>query len=119
MKSKFLTVMLAFCSFFAPVVAQAATGHSATLTWAAPSDATTGTTYSVYRMSGACPSAPGTAFSLLAAGITTTSYTDSTVTVGTWCYYVEQVQNSTNSAPSNLAGGTAAPLAVIIQVTVN
>lgn len=86
-----------------------AAGHSAALSWTAPSDATSGTTYTIYRAAEACPAAPDTNFSLLTSGVTTTSYTDSTVTVGTWCYYVEQVQNSTSSAPSNLAGGTAAP----------
>ena len=104
----FLTNSLAF-----------AAGHSATLSWAAPSDATSGTTYNLYRLAGSCPAAPTTGFTLLSAGITATTYTDSTVTVGSWCYYVTQVQNSTNSAPSNLAGGTAAPLAVFITVTVN
>ena len=94
--------------------------HSTTLNWSAPSDATSSTTYSIYRMSGACPAAPGTAFTLLTSGVTGTTYTDNTITVGTWCYYVEQVQNGTNSAPSNMAGGTAAPNApILISVTVN
>lgn len=119
MKKMFSNVLavLVLCAMSA-LPARAA-GHSAVLTWVAPSDATSGTTYTVYRMSGACPAAPGTAFSLLASGITATTYTDTSITVGTWCYYVEQVQNGTSSNPSNLAGGTAAPLAVTIQVTVN
>jgi len=97
-----------------------ASAHSAALSWSAPSDATSSTTYSIYRMSGACPAAPGTAFTLLTSGVTATAYTDSTVTVGTWCYYVEQVQNSTSSGPSNMSGGTAAPNApILISVTVS
>lgn len=96
-----------------------AAGHQAIITWGLPADATAGTTYSIYRMAGACPAFPGTGFTLLTAGVTALTYTDLTVTVGTWCYYAEQVQNNTNSVPSNLAGGTAAPLAVIITVVVN
>jgi len=114
---RFAFVFVLLFSFLAAPIFAA--GHSALLNWTAPSDATVGTTYSVYRMSGACPATPGTAFTLLASGVTTTTYTDATVTVGTWCYYVEQVQNSTNSVPSNLAGGTAAPFAATITVTVN
>lgn len=94
-------------------------GHSAALNWSAPSDAVSSTTYSIYRSNETCPAAPDTTFTLLTTGVTGTSYTDTSIGVGNWCYYVEQVQNSVSSAPSNMAGGTAAPLApIMIGVTV-
>jgi len=106
-------------TFLVPVRAFAA-GHQAVLNWTASTDAVPSSTYSVFRMAGACPAAPNTSFTLLASGVTGTTYTDTTITVGTWCYYVEQVQNGTNSAPSDLAGGTAAPFAPVLQtVTVS
>jgi hypothetical protein len=114
MKRLICGVLALALTLFVPVQAFAAS-HQAVLNWTASSDAVPSSTYSIFRASGACPAAPGTGFTLLASGVTGTTFTDTTITVGTWCYYVEQVQNGTNSAPSDLAGGTAAPLAPILQ----
>jgi hypothetical protein len=97
-----------------------AQAHSATLSWTAPSDAVSGSTYNVYRASGSCPATvtPGSPWVQLKTGLTTTSYTDSTITVGAWCFYVTQVQASIESAPSTDAGGTAHPNSVVTVTVV-
>lgn len=92
------------------------TGHSIVLTWAAPSDAVSTSTYNVYRLSATCPATP-TGFTSLTTGVTTLTYTDATVTVGSWCYYVTQVQNSIESNPSNMAGTSVKPLAPVLTAT--
>jgi hypothetical protein len=100
-----------------PVSAQ--TAHSATLSWAAPSDAVASSTYNIYRAAGACPlSGLGTlTFSKLnTAPITALTYTDTTVGVGSWCYYGTQVQNGVESVPSNTAGGNVVPNGITIQL---
>jgi hypothetical protein len=111
----FLLVVLALAI---PSFAQ---GHSAVITWPAPSDAVAASTYKVYRASGACPaSAPGTLTwtNLTATPISALTYTDSTITVGAWCYYVTQVQAGIESVPSNPAGGTARPNAISVITVV-
>ena len=114
-----LIVLLALlCAF--PAQAQS---HQAALTWTAPSDAVAGSTYNVYRASGSCPvTAPGTLTwtKLTATSISVLTYTDTTITVGAWCYYVTQVQVGIESNPSTPAGGTARPNAVtVLTITVS
>ena len=109
----FLILALAF-----PSLAQS---HSATISITAPSDATSASGYNVYRASGICPAtAPGTLgwTKLTASPITVLTYTDSTITVGAWCYYVTQVQVGVESSPSNAAGGTAQPNTVTFTVVI-
>jgi len=97
-----------------PVVAQT---HSVALTWTASTDAAANPsiTYAVYRLNGACPavaptSVSGSGFTQInATGITTTTYTDSTVTPGTYCYFATAFINSTQSVPSNDAQGIIQP----------
>ncbi|MBB6143455.1 fibronectin type 3 domain-containing protein [Silvibacterium bohemicum] len=75
-------------------------GGSIALSWSASS--TSGVTYSVYR------GASGTAPALLTSGLSTTTYTDSTVTNGTtYVYYVVAVKGSGLSSQSNWATATA------------
>lgn len=117
---KLLAIIIAIAALVLPVQAQAA--HSAALSWAAPSDAITTTTYNVYRLAGSCPTAPLTL--PLPAGwskltnVSALSYTDSTITVGSWCYMVTQVTNSIESNPSNTAGGQAKPGVVTFSVVI-
>lgn len=101
---------------FASIPAMAAS-HSVALTWTASTDSTTATpgTVNVYRATGACPtSGIGTlSYTALATGQAPAgTYTDSTVTVGTYCYYVTATIGGVASGPSStfLAGiGPAAP----------
>jgi fibronectin type 3 domain-containing protein len=100
-----------------------ATAHSVTLTWTAPSDAISSSTYNEYRLTGACPST-ATGFTQLATANTTTTYVDTAVTAGTeYCYYVTQVQSSDESAPSNTVSATVRPFAptlnspTVVQLT--
>jgi|ERR1700674_2555284 hypothetical protein len=100
----FLLILILFCNV---VHAQA---HSASLTWTASTDS--GVSYNIYRLSGACPSAATTGFAkITAAPLTATTYTDSTVAPGTYCYYATAVLNGAESIPSNLASAVILPAA--------
>jgi hypothetical protein len=109
-----------------PANAQAATGHSAVITWGAPVDVISGETYNVYRAPLACSVAvtgpaviPGPGWTKLnTAPITATTFTDATITTGSWCYYITAVQISVESAPSSPIGGTARPNTVTITTIV-
>lgn len=94
--------------------------HAVALTFTAPPDATSGTTYNAYRATTSCPAtAPATVAAAItagfaklnAAGFAPTSYTDATVAVGPNCYFVTQVQAGIESVPSNTAGVSILPLA--------
>lgn len=113
-----LAIIYAALSLTGPM-ASAQTAHSAAVSWSAPSDAISSSTYNVYRAPGACPaSGLGTLtfVKLNATPITGLSYTDTTITVGSWCFYGTQVQNGVESAPSNTAGGNVSPNAPTITV---
>lgn len=102
-----------FAIFSAALFAQS--NHSATLTW---SDTTNpaGTTYNVYRATGAC--AAGLTFTDIAPGVAVKTYVDSTVTPGVYCYQVTAVLNGVESAPSNQAGAPVPPNAPSLTVVV-
>lgn len=94
--------------------------HSVSLSWTAAADATTATTYHIYRALGACANGvvPTTLTSLsfvqldgANSAISATNYTDSTVGVGAFCYYVTASLNGATSAPSLTAGALVPPLA--------
>jgi hypothetical protein len=110
-----------FCLALLAALPVNAQGHTASLNWTAASDAVAGSTYNVYRAAGSCPAtAPGTLTwtKLTATSISSLSFTDSTITVGAWCYYVTQVQVSIESLPSVPAGGTAQPNTVTFTVVI-
>jgi cellulose 1,4-beta-cellobiosidase len=102
----------------ATVVVKAGT-HSAALSWTAPTtcvdgSACTPTGYNVYRAVVACPASglPAGA-TKIASAITTTTYTDTTITApGSYCYYVTALNAAGESACSNTAGGTLAQPAI-------
>lgn len=98
-----------------------AQGHQVSLTWVLSTDdtatncPTTGNscTQAAYRMSGSCPATQPTAttgFTLLSGTIspTVTSFTDSTLAPGVYCYIVTFTLG-VESAPSNTAGATVRP----------
>lgn len=97
------TLIIACCTL---VYSQAAT-HSATLTW---DDAQVGGTYTLSRATGLCSGNP--TFSKLATGLTVKTYTDSTITIGNYCYEVTVTISGLESSPSNLAPGTLLPVPV-------
>lgn len=94
-----------------------ATGHKASLSWTAPADATSSTTYHVYRAAASCPVGGGVGtlsfvrIDSATLSITSPAYTDVGIGVGPWCYYVTAVTGGQESPPSGTAGGTALPLA--------
>lgn len=92
--------------------------HSVTLTWTAPSDATSSSTMTMFRATGACSGSP--TFSVLASGLAVNKpYVDTTVSVGTYCYTAQHVLNGANSVNSNLASASVSPLpATGLSVTV-
>lgn len=106
--------------FFGVAMAQqlkaTATGHQINLTWTASSDSTTANpgTVAIYRANAVCPtSGIGT---LIYTAVTTTApaggpYNDTTVTAGTWCYYVTATISSATSGPSNTVQAVILPLA--------
>jgi len=116
MKSKILLGLLIL--FFAS--GAQAQAHSTTLTITDPV-ASAARSYNVYRASGACPvtglgSLVFTKLTLTPISVLT--YTDSTITVGTWCYYVTAVESSIESNPSVTAGGTAKPGVVTFSIVI-
>jgi hypothetical protein len=118
MRLKFSIAILAALLFAGAASAQA---HQATLTLKAPSDAVASSIYNVYRAAGSCPATvPGTLTwtKLTATPISVLTYTDSTISVGAWCYYVTQVQSGIESLPSIPAGGTAQPNTVTFTIVV-
>lgn len=126
--SKLLSMVLTFALLFgmsaslaSPVFGQS-TGHNAVLSWSAPSDSTTGTVYNVYRANAVCPvSGVGTlTFTQInTTPVTALTYTDNTIGIGNWCYYVTQVTSSVESAPGNTGGGVAKPKTVTFTVVIN
>jgi hypothetical protein len=99
-----------------------ASGHTVNLSWGASPDAAANPTltYNIYRLAGACPSgAPATVAALTSAGfaaansapITTTSYSDTTIGPGSYCYAATAVLSAAESVPSNLAPAVILPAA--------
>jgi hypothetical protein len=117
-----LVVMLMAMSAFAPQKSQVkvkvsatAGGHQAVLTWSPSSDGAANPTlgYNVYR--GTTPGGEsGTALNgttpvaVNCTSTTTCTYTDTTITPGTWYWTVKATLNGTLSAASNEVSGTAA-----------
>lgn len=90
-----------------------ATQHQASLTWNASTTCTDGSTctptgYKVYRAAAACPGTGLPLGATVLATVTTTTYSDTTITPGTYCYYVTATNSAGESAASNTAGGTLA-----------
>lgn len=87
-----------------------AQAHSVSLAWTASTDG--GVSYNVYRLAGACPAAGTTGFSkITATPLAATTFIDSTVAPGTYCYYATAVLNGAESVPSNLASAVILPAA--------
>lgn len=98
-------------------LAQTVPSHSVTLTWTPPADATSSSTVTIFRASGACTGTP--TFTSLATGQSMTApYVDSTVTVGAYCYTLQHDLGGAASIDSNLAPATVSPLPVL-NVTVS
>jgi len=101
-------------AFFAIVIflcaADQAQAHSVNLSWTASPDA--GVSYNIYRLAGACPATGTTGFSkITGTPVAATTYTDSIVTPGTYCYYATSVFNGAESVPSNVAPAVILPAA--------
>lgn len=87
----------------------AQTQHSANLTWVDGQNPP-GVTYSVYRAPGLCSGTP--VFAKLASALTTTTYQDTTVTPGNYCYSVTATvegMESPQSAPAPASVPAFAP----------
>ena len=117
---KTFAIVLAFLIACFPAMAFGQSGHKAILTWNAPSDADTTTTYNIYRSNATCPTigiGTGT-WSKISSGVVTANYTDSSISVGNWCYYVTATTQGQESGPSNTAGGLARPGAPSLTLTI-
>ena len=85
-----------------------ADAHSVSLSWTASTDSVAG--YNIYRLAGACPASGSTGFTKITAAIVTgTTYTDSSITPGAYCYYATSTVNGAESAPSNFASAVILP----------
>jgi hypothetical protein len=84
-----------------------ATSRAVLLTWTASTDA--GAAYNIYRLTGLCPTSGTTGFTNIGTAITATTYTDTTVGVGPYCYYATATLNGEESTPSNLVSANVLP----------
>jgi hypothetical protein len=107
-------VMLIMLALVIPLAAQAS--HSVTLTWVDTQNPT-GTTYNVKRATGTCTGTPS--FSTISSAVAVKTYTDSTVTVGNYCYIVTAVFSSIESAPSYSVNPVVGPFTVTLSAVVN
>lgn len=88
---------------------------TATITWSASPDAAANPTlsYNVYRSTGSCPTTIDPTKMTKLGSATSLSYSDTTVSVGTWCYYVTSALNGAesvfDSTAKNWATGVAPP----------
>lgn len=82
---------------FLLLLLQATGGHSVTLTWTNGNNPA-GQTSNVYRATGLCTGTPS--FSKIATTLTITTYIDTTVTTGQYCYTVTNVYNNSESVYS-------------------
>jgi hypothetical protein len=110
LKKFFVVSVLAFAL---PLMASA---HSVSLTFTKSVDDTgaTGQGYTTWRQSGTCPASvtSTTGFTSLNSTLFTgSSYTDSTVTPGNYCYIVTFTAASAVSNPSNTAAAVILPAA--------
>lgn len=99
-----------------------AQNRSVDLSWTA--SVTPGVTYNVYRAPAACSPLPTNFVKQNAAPIATTSFSNTGVPTGTYCYYVTAAAAGLESGPSNNAGAAVGPIAptgltVTVQVAVN
>jgi hypothetical protein len=98
--------LILFLAFAAAALAQT---HSATLTWTNAAGNPTGTTVSIFRLTGSCPATEPTSttgFTSIVTGLTGTTYVDTTVVAATtYCYVAVSVSGSSSSAPSLDAQG--------------
>ena len=103
---KLLRLFVLLLVFVAPAFAQS---HSAALSWTLSTDdvaaicTTVGTTCSqaVYRAPGACSTS--SVFVLISSpSATATTFTDTTITPGTYCYAVTFVENSLESTKDTI-----------------
>jgi len=101
---KILLFLIGTCLF--------AQSHSVTLSWTNAVGNATGTTTTIYKLAGACPSTPptsitGSGFTLLTSGLTGTSYVDTAVSATlSYCYFGVTTIGTTTSGLSNDAGAT-------------
>lgn len=110
MKHRLLSLLLIVAT---PLMAKA---HSASVSWTASADAQSGLTYTIARGTGACtPTVP--TLTVLASGLTATSYVDSSVVPGVYCYSITAVMGGQTSAPLQGSGiiPVAAPSTIVIQ----
>lgn len=105
---RFLSILV-FSVFF--LVPTSFAQHSVTLTWVASADAAANPslTYNIFRSVSTCAAA--TTFAQInTAAITTTTFTDTSVSVGnTYCYEATAVLNGVQSADSNTAQAVILP----------
>lgn len=99
MKRFLITFCVVFTILMLSAMMQGQTGHSVTLTWVAPSDATASGIVTMYRGTGDCSTNPSMA-SVGTVVATVTTYVDA-VSPGTYCYFATHTENKSESVASN------------------
>lgn len=122
---KLILISLAILICALPAFGQ--TSHSGKITWTLSVDDTAANcpvatpapcSYSILRAPVACASATSSNFVVIGtAANQTTSFTDTTLGMGNWCYAMVFTVNGTPSVDSNTAGGTVKPLPPTISAT--
>jgi hypothetical protein len=97
-------------------VSASAQAHSVTLTFTRSVDDTSaaGQGYTTWRLASACPASVTSTTGFIAVNatlFTTTTYTDSTVVPGKYCYVITFTSGSASSVPSNTGAATILPAA--------
>jgi hypothetical protein len=96
---------IAFLFFFLLAADTLAQGtHKVTLTWTASPD---GGVVTVYRAIGTCSTS--LTFTSITSGVAGTTYADSALAPGRYCYQVTTVVNGAESVPSNQAQAVILP----------
>lgn len=117
-----ITLLFLICI---PVKAQAT--HSVGLTWIPAGDSTTATIFHIYRALGSCANGvvPSTLTTLsfvrldgASSAISSPNFTDATVGVGAFCYYVTAQLNGAESDPSLTAGAMVKPSSPLTPVAI-
>jgi hypothetical protein len=90
---------------------QVATTHSVTLNWTASTDAAGNPTlsYNVFRLIGAC-SATAAFTKINTTPVTATTFVDSGIAPGAYCYQATSFLNGAESKPSNQVAAVILPL---------
>ena len=119
MRSAFLKISLIVLLFLARPIAASAHEVDISFTRSVSDTGAVGSGYTVWRLSGTCPSSvtDTSQFTPLNSNfLTVTTYSDLTVVPGSYCYVVTFTNASGTSVPSPTASATVLPAAPVLHI---